>query len=183
MWFASFIQMYFLIRWPKYIIGWLVILITEVLSIGYELQVAKIGVLAATSTGTFFFPPYSVAAMRVACVLWGTCASIFFTYLPYPITARGLLRKDMATIMQLLANYHAVVHATIKARLRGNEGDTEDKHSRGRVLSHTRNTMFNKMMLLSFSVKHNVYLQKYEPSLGGRFPVAIFEDILSQLTV
>ncbi|OBT81101.1 hypothetical protein VE02_10243 [Pseudogymnoascus sp. 03VT05] len=183
MWFASFIQMYFLIRWPKYIIGWLVILITEVLSIGYELQVAKIGVPAATSTGIFFFPPYSVAAMRVACVLWGTCASIFFTYLPYPITARGLLRKDMAIIMQLLANYHAVVHATIKARLRGNEGDTEDKHSRGRVLSHTRNTMFNKMMLLSSSMKHNVYLQKYEPTLGGRFPVAIFEDILSQLTV
>ncbi|OBT43669.1 hypothetical protein VE00_05184 [Pseudogymnoascus sp. WSF 3629] len=183
MWFASFIQMYFLIRWPKYIIGWLVILITEVLSIGYELQVAKIGVPAATSTGTFFFPPYSVVAMRVACVLWGTCASIFFTYLPYPITARGLLRKDMAIIMQLLANYHAVVHATIKARLRGNEGDMDDKHSRGRVLSQTRNAMFNKMMLLSSSMKHNVYLQKYEPTLGGRFPVAIFEDILSQLTV
>lgn len=183
MWFASFIQMYFLIRWPKYIIGWLVILITEVLSIGYELQVAKIGVPAATSTGVFFFPPYSVAAMRVACVLWGTCASIFFTYLPYPITARGLLRKDMAIIMQLLANYHAVVHTTIKARLRGNEGDTDDKHSRGRVLSHTRKAMFNKMMLLSSSMAHNVYLQKYEPSLGGRFPVEIFEDILSQLTV
>jgi hypothetical protein len=29
MWFASFIQMYFLLRWPRYLIGWLVILITE----------------------------------------------------------------------------------------------------------------------------------------------------------
>lgn len=175
--------MYFIIRWPQFIIGWLVVLITEVLSIGYELQVAKIGVPAATAGGTFFFPPTYVAAMRVACVLWGTCASIFFTYLPYPITARGLLRKDMAVIMQLLANYHAVVHATIKARLSENEGDIDDEHSRGRVLSYARKAMFNKIMVLSSSAKHNVYLQKYEPSLGGRFPVAIFADILSQLAV
>lgn len=183
MWFASFIQMYFLIRWPQYIIGWLVILITEVLSIGYELQVSKIGIPAATSTGVYFYPPYSVAAMRVACVLWGTCVSIFWTYIPYPITARGLLRNDIAIVMQLLANYHAVVHATMKARLRDQEGDMDDEESYGRVLSRTRKAMFNKIMLLSSTVKHNVYLQNYEPTLGGRFPVNIFEDILSQITV
>ncbi|TVY12919.1 Uncharacterized protein LARI1_G008845, partial [Lachnellula arida] len=183
MWFASFLQMYFIIRWPQYIIGWLVVLITEVLSIGYELQVSKIGMVAAESTGQHVFPPYSVAAMRVACVLWGTCVSIFFTYFPYPITARGILRRDMATIMQLLANYHAVVHSTIKTRLRGAEGDASDKQSRGRVLSHMRKAMFNKIMLYNSSVSHNVYLQKYEPTLGGRFPVAEFKDISTQLTV
>ncbi|KAL3418486.1 hypothetical protein PVAG01_10202 [Phlyctema vagabunda] len=183
MWLASFFQMYFLLRWPKYIIGWLVILITEVLSIGYELQVRKIGVAAAESTGTYVFPPYYVAAMRVACVLWGTCASIFFTYLPYPITARSLLRKDMAIVMQLLANYHAVVHSTIKARLLGAEGDVADISSPGRILAHTRKAIFNKIMVLSSAINHNVYLQKYEPGLGGRFPVAMFQDIMSQLTV
>ncbi|THY16859.1 hypothetical protein D6D01_07605 [Aureobasidium pullulans] len=183
MWFFSFLQMYFLIKWPKYIIGWLVILITEVLSIGYELQVAKIGVAAATSTGVYFYPAFDVAAMRVACVLWGTVVSIFWTYLPYPITARGFLRRDMARIMHLLANYHAVVHVTIKTRLRGAEGDLNDKASRGHVLSNTRRAIFNKIMVLAATAKHNVYLQKYEPSLGGRFPIAMFEDILSQLTV
>ncbi|KAI4750465.1 hypothetical protein E4T51_16225 [Aureobasidium sp. EXF-12344] len=175
--------MYFLIKWPKYIIGWLVILITEVLSIGYELQVAKIGIPAATSTGVHFYPAYNVAAMRVACVLWGTVVSIFWTYLPYPITARGFLRRDMARIMHLLASYHAVVHVTIKARLRGTEGDLEDRTSHGHALSNTRKAMFNKIMVLAAAAKHNVYLQKYEPSLGGRFPIAIFKDILSQLTV
>lgn len=182
MWLASFFQMYFLIRWPKYIIGWLVILITEVLSIGYELQVKKIGKVNAESTGIYVFPPYYVAALRVACVLWGTCASIFFTYLPYPITARGLLRKDMAVVIQLLANYHAVVHSTIKVRLLGKEGDVSEKHSHGYRMARTRKAMFNKIMTLSVSINHNVYLQKYEPSLGGRFPVAIFKDIISQLT-
>lgn len=183
MWFASFLQTYFLLRWPKYIIGWLVIIITEVLSIGYELQVRKLTIPVATAQGTYYFPPTYVAAMRVACVLWGTCASIFFTYLPYPITARGILRKDMGVIMHLLASYHAVIHATIKTRLRGNDGDMKGRESRGHALSHARKAMFNKIMVLSALVKHNVYLQKYEPGLGGRFPVAIFGDVLSQLSV
>lgn len=183
MWFASFVQMYFLIRWPKYIIGWLVVLITEVLSIGYELQTKKIGLAEATASGTKVFAPYYVAAVRVACVLWGTSASIIFTYLPYPITARGIMRKEMAIIMQLIANYHAVLHATIRDRLRGNEGNINENKIQGRVMAHTRKAIFNKILVLSSSVQHNVYLQKYEPSLGGRFPVAIFDDILSQLTV
>ncbi|OAF98496.1 uncharacterized protein CC84DRAFT_1106215 [Paraphaeosphaeria sporulosa] len=181
MWFVAFLQMYFLLRWPQYIIGWLVIFITEVLTIGYELQVAKIGVAAAESGGIYVFPPYYVAALRVACVLWGTCASIFFTYLPYPITARGLLRTQISVIMELLANYHAVVHATIRSRLRGTEGDANNKHSHGHILSHTRKAMFNKIIYLDSRAIHNIYLQKYEPSLGGRFPVVTFQKILSHL--
>ncbi|RGP69893.1 hypothetical protein FLONG3_7649 [Fusarium longipes] len=164
MWLAAFLQMYFLIRWPRYIIGWLVVFITEVLSIGYETQVNKIGVEAATSTGIIYYKPYSVVAVRVACVLWGTCASIFFTYLPYPITARGIL-----------------LHMTLKTRLCGTEGNMSDKRSRGHVLSQTRRAMFNKTMVLTSSAKHNVYLQKFEPTLGGKFPVVMFSDIISQL--
>lgn len=134
-------------------------------------------------TGTKVLAPYYVAAFRVACVLWGTCASIFFTYLPYPITARGIMRKEMAVVMQLIVNYHAVLHATIKDRLRRNEGEINENQSQRQVMACTQKAIFNKILVLSSSVKHNVYLQKYEPSLGGRFPVAIFGDILSQLTV
>jgi hypothetical protein len=57
MWFASFLQMYFLIRRPKYVIGWLVVLITEVLSNGYELQVKKLTIPVATAQGTYWFAP------------------------------------------------------------------------------------------------------------------------------
>jgi hypothetical protein len=61
--------MYFLIRWPKYIIGWLVVLITKVLSISYELQTKKIGLTEATISGTKVFALYYVAAVCVTCVL------------------------------------------------------------------------------------------------------------------
>jgi hypothetical protein len=59
--------------------------------------VNKIGIDAATATGVIYYKPYAVCAMRVACVLWGTGVSIFWTYLPFPITARSLMRKHLAT--------------------------------------------------------------------------------------
>ncbi|KAH0036148.1 hypothetical protein KCU78_g1930, partial [Aureobasidium melanogenum] len=180
MWFASFVQMYFLLRWPRHLIGWLVILITEVLSIGYLTQVNKIGVEAATAKGVIYYKPYEVCAVRVACVLLGTLVSIFWTYLPYPITARSLMRDQLARSMQLIANYNIIVHHTIKARLRGKEGDLHHKQSQGYAMSRARKAMFNKTMALNASIKHGLYLQKYEPTLGGKFPAAIYSDILSQ---
>lgn len=182
MWFASFLQMYFLLKWPRYLIGWLVILITEVLSIGYLTQVNKIGVEAATAGGVIYYKPYEVCAVRVACVLWGTLASMFFTYLPYPITARGLLRKELAKSIHLVANYNTIVQHSLTARLRSKEGDAYNKQSRGYAMSRTRKAIFNKTMALNASVKHSLYLQKYEPTIGGRFPVSIYSGILVQLT-
>ena len=153
---------------------------TRVLSIGYLTQVNKIGVDAATASGVIYYKPYAVCAMRVACVLWGTGVSIFWTYLPFPITARSLMRKHLATSMHLIANYNTVVHGTVRARLTRTEGDINDQHNQAYALSRARRAMFNKIMVLNASVRHSLYLQKYEPTLGGKFPVAIYKDILAQ---
>ena len=120
--------------------------------------------------------------MRVACVLWGTGVPIFWTYLPFPITARSLMRKHLATSMHLIANYNTVVHRTVRARLTRTEGDVKDPNSQAHALSRARRAMFNKIMVLNASVRHSLYLQKYEPTLGGKFPVAIYKDILSQVS-
>jgi hypothetical protein len=158
----------------------LLIDVIRVLSIGYLTQVNKIGVEAATATGVIYYKPYEVCAMRVACVLWGTGVSMFWTYLPFPITARSLMRKHMATSMHLIANYNTVVHRTVRARLCRTEGDANDHQSQAYALSRARRAMFNKIMVLHASVRHSLYLQKYEPTLGGKFPVSIYKDILSQ---
>ena len=156
--------------------------LNRVLSIGYLTQVNKIGVDAATAAGVIYYKPYAVCAMRVACVLWGTGVSIFWTYLPFPITARSLMRKHLATSMHLIANYNTVVHRTVRARLTRTEGDVNDPNSQAYALSRARRAMFNKIMVLNASVRHSLYLQKYEPTLGGKFPVAIYKDMLSQVS-
>jgi hypothetical protein len=48
--------MYFFFKFPAYLAVWLVCMVTEVLIIGYELQVLKIGIKAATSSGQPFYP-------------------------------------------------------------------------------------------------------------------------------
>lgn len=107
---------------------------------------------------------------------------MFFTYLPYPITARGLLRKELAKSIHLAANYNTIVHCSLNARLRGKERDAYNKKSRGYAISRTRKAIFNKTVALKAFVKHSLYLQKYEPTISGRFPVSIHFEILVQLT-
>lgn len=56
LWLFIFIEMYFFFKFPAYLAVWLVCMVTEVLIIGYELQVLKIGIKAATSSGQPFYP-------------------------------------------------------------------------------------------------------------------------------
>lgn len=56
LWLFIFIEMYFFMKFPKYISVWLVCMVTQVLIIGYSLQVAKIGIQAATSNGQKYYP-------------------------------------------------------------------------------------------------------------------------------
>jgi len=90
------------------------------------------------------------------------------------------MRKHLATSLHLIANYNTVVHRTVKARLTRTEGDVKDENSQAYALSRARRAMFNKIMVLNASVRHSLYLQKYEPTLGGKFPVTIYKDILTQ---
>lgn len=56
LWFFIFIEMYLFLKFPRFIPAWLVFIVTQVLIIGYELQVRKIGVIASTATGQPYYP-------------------------------------------------------------------------------------------------------------------------------
>lgn len=56
LWFFIFIEMYFFIKFPRFIPVWLVCIVTQVLIIGYELQVEVIGIQAASASGQPYYP-------------------------------------------------------------------------------------------------------------------------------
>jgi hypothetical protein len=59
LWFFIFLEMYFFLKFPRLIAIFLICIVTQVLIIGYELQVRKIGVAAASASGQpckFFSP-------------------------------------------------------------------------------------------------------------------------------
>jgi len=148
--------MYFFLKYPRFIAVWLVSIVTEVLIIGYELQVRKIGIAASTRSGQPYYPIYELAPYRLACVAGGSFVAFIWTIFPYPLSDRSWLRKDLGSTLYLLANYYSVIHSTIDARLHDTEGDMEVKDSPGRKLEKVRYKIFGKLLLLlpSLQRKH-----------------------------
>lgn len=56
LWFFIFLEMYFFLKFPRFIAIFLICIVTQVLIIGYELQVRKIGIKAASATGQPYYP-------------------------------------------------------------------------------------------------------------------------------
>ncbi len=56
LWLCLFIQFFFFFKFPRFIPASVITIITEVLIIGYELQVRQIGVLKAQATGQPYYP-------------------------------------------------------------------------------------------------------------------------------
>lgn len=60
LWLSVFINYYFFLKFPRFVPAVLITVVTQVLVIGYELQVLTIGREAAERTGQPFYP-YVVA--------------------------------------------------------------------------------------------------------------------------
>ena len=88
LWLFIFIEMYGFLKYPRFIPIWLICIVTQVLIIGYELEVRQLGVAQATSNGQPYYPIYLLAPYRLACVAGGSFVAFFWTIFPYPISDR-----------------------------------------------------------------------------------------------
>jgi hypothetical protein len=166
LWFFIFLEMYLFLKFPRFIAVWLVMIVTQVLIIGYELQVRKIGIAAASATGQPYYPIYELAPYRLACVAGGSFVAFIWTIFPYPLSDRSWIRKDLGSTLYLLANYYSVVHSTIGARMHDTEGDMSNKRSPGRRLEKVRHKIFGKLMIVLPSLQtHGKLLLKQIPPI------------------
>ncbi|KAJ5050643.1 uncharacterized protein L3040_002518 [Drepanopeziza brunnea f. sp. 'multigermtubi'] len=180
LWLFIFVEMYFFLKYPRFIPIWLMCIVTQVLIIGYELQVEKIGIAASVATGQPYYPTYQLAPYRLACVAGGCFIAFVWTVFPYPLSDRSWLRKDLGSTLYLLANYYSVVHSTIVARMHNSEGDMTSKHSPGKQLEKFRYKIFSKLLLLIPSLQEHADWQKWEPTIGGKFPRKTYESIIQR---
>jgi hypothetical protein len=56
LWLFIFVEYYFFLKFPRFLPIWLICIITQVLIVGYELQVEVLGVEAATANGQPYYP-------------------------------------------------------------------------------------------------------------------------------
>lgn len=160
------------------IIGIITIISTSMI-VGYELEVRKIGEAVATSNGQQYYPIYLLAPYRLATVAGGIAVAFFWTFFPYPISEHSALRQSLGASLYLLANYYSVIHETVSARMRGDEGDLAIKTSSGRRLLKARNKVFSKQMLMLNSLRTYSGFLKWEVPIGGRFPKKRYDSIIT----
>jgi hypothetical protein len=56
LWLSIFWDFYLLVKFPRFIQACMIMMVTQVMIIGYELQVRKVGVKAATASGQPYYP-------------------------------------------------------------------------------------------------------------------------------
>ncbi|KAK2605590.1 hypothetical protein N8I77_008416 [Diaporthe amygdali] len=182
LWLFIFIEYYFFFKYPQFIPAAMICIVTQVLILGYELQTNLLGVTASESSGQPYYPLYELAPYRLATVAAGAFVAFFWTVFPSPFTDRTWLRKDLSAVLYLLANYSSVVHTTMKATMSGTVGDMEIPGTPAHSLFKVRRKLFGKLTLLLPSLQMHANFQKFEPSLGGKFPEEQYQDIILRST-
>ncbi|KAF6824623.1 hypothetical protein CMUS01_10150 [Colletotrichum musicola] len=182
LWLFIFVEQYFILKHPRFMPVWLILIITQVLIIGYELQVQKIGERLAASTGQPYYPTYLLAPYRLACVAAGCLVAFVWTVFPSPMTDRRWLRKDLSASLYLLANYFSIITETIKATMADTHGDVGTPGTPAHKMEKERRRILGKLLLLLPSLDMHAQWQRWEPDIGGKFPRETYEDVIRRST-
>ena len=178
LWFFIFVEYYFFIKFPRFIAASIITIITQVLIIAYELQVRKIGIKASSTAGSVYYPTYELAPYRLATVAGGSLVAFIWTIFPRPTTDRAWLRRDLSATLYLLANYFSVINETLKTTLHSTGGNPDVPGTPAHKLLKMRQKLFAKLMLLLPSLQMHSAWQRWEPTIGGAFPRAAYDDII-----
>ncbi|KAI7760873.1 hypothetical protein LZL87_008085 [Fusarium oxysporum] len=179
LWFFIFIEYYFF-KFPRFLTAVMITIITQIVIIGYELQVRQLGEAVATQSGQPYYPTYLLALYRLAVVASGSLIAFFWTIFPSPLTDRTSLRQDLSATIYLLAQYFSVILSTVQSQLEGTGGDIESESSPAYHLLKARRKIFGKVMRLMSSIESHIMWQRWEPNLGGRFPVETYQEIIKR---
>ncbi|KAF2432446.1 hypothetical protein EJ08DRAFT_585764 [Tothia fuscella] len=178
LWFFASIGWYIPLKKPQFAIIGMISIVTMTLIIGYELEVRKIGVALATSNGQRYLPITTLGPYRLATVAGGLFVAFIWTIIPYPISEHSELRQHTGRALYLLANYYSIVHETVQARVRNEEGDPEVHGTPGNQLLKCRIKVFSKMVLMVTSLKTFANYLHWEIPIGGRFPKKQYNDLI-----
>ncbi|KAK3989450.1 hypothetical protein QBC44DRAFT_327370 [Cladorrhinum sp. PSN332] len=182
LWFFTFIDYYFFLKFPRFIPAIMIIIVTQVLIIGYELQTVTIGRELSERTGQPFYPTYLLASYRLACVAGGSLVAFFWTIFPSPLTDRTWLRRDLSATLYLVANYFGVISSTLRSNLDGTAGDISTPGTPAHHLHKIGRKIFGKVMMLIPSMSQHSEWQRWEPTIGGKFPREAYDDIILRST-
>ncbi|KAK3334420.1 hypothetical protein B0H65DRAFT_534931 [Neurospora tetraspora] len=175
---SIFLCYYFFLKYPRFMPAVMITVVTQVMIIGYELQVGMIGRAAAERTGQPVYEIYLLGPYRLACVAGGCLVAFIWTIFPSPLTDRTWLRRDLSATLYLVANYSSIINSTLQTKLSDQAGDVNIKGTPAHQLFKFRSKIFGKLMMLIPSMSQHSEWQKWEPTIGGRFPREVYDEII-----
>lgn len=178
LWLSVFLCYYFFLKYPRFVPAVMITVVTQVMIVGYELQVEKIGRAAAERTGQPVYEIYLLGPYRLACVAGGCLVAFIWTIFPSPLTDRTWLRRDLSATLYLVANYSSIINSTLQTKLSEQAGDVNIKGTPAHQLFKFRSKIFGKLMMLIPSMSQHSEWQKWEPTIGGRFPREVYDEII-----
>lgn len=108
----------------------------------------------------------------------GLGVAFFFTIIPYPVTTRSLIRKDVSGALYLLARSYSNVMALVRMRIDGTEGDLGSKSSHGWIYEKQRAKLLTESIVTIGSLRENIAFTVFEPSLRGKFPKEQYDTLI-----
>ncbi|KAI5461937.1 hypothetical protein BGZ63DRAFT_485166 [Mariannaea sp. PMI_226] len=177
LWLFIFIEHYGF-RYPKISTAVMITIITQIIIIGYELQVRQLGKSVATASGQPYYPIYLLAPYRLAVVTAGSLIAFFWTIFPSPMTDRTWLRQELSTALYLLASYCSVLTSTMKSQVEATAGQIKSETCPVSNLAKARRTIFIRFVRFMSSIKSHIMWQQWEPTIGGQFPVEAYQEII-----
>ncbi|EXJ71161.1 uncharacterized protein A1O5_06155 [Cladophialophora psammophila CBS 110553] len=178
---VEFFGFYTLFKFPQFSVGAILFNVTNLLIVGYELEVTKLGKEAVASTGQPYYPIYLLAPYRLATVLTGTFVAFIWSYFPFPVTTHGKLRRELGAGLYLLATYYATVHSTVEMRLQDFVLDPRIKKSPAYRVEKARGKAFAKTSIQISKLR--LLAREWEPTIGGRFPKETYHDIIASMEI
>lgn len=121
---------------------------------------------------------YLLGPYRLACVAGGCLVAFIWTIFPSPLTDRTWLRRDLSATLYLVANYSSIINSTLQTKLSDQAGDVNIKGTPAHQLFKFRSKIFGKLMMLIPSMSQHSEWQKWEPTIGGRFPREVYDEII-----
>ncbi|KAL2182041.1 uncharacterized protein P884DRAFT_190488, partial [Thermothelomyces heterothallicus CBS 202.75] len=95
---------------------------------------------------------------------------------------RTWLRRDLSATLYLLANYFGVLSTTVRSNINGTAGDVNTPGTPAHHLFKVGRKIFGKVMLLISSMSQHSEWQKWEPTIGGKFPREAYDNIIMRST-
>ncbi|KAG8409032.1 hypothetical protein J3458_020033 [Metarhizium acridum] len=181
LWLFIFIEYYF-IKFPRLASPVIITVTTQLVIVGYELQVRTLGEAVATRSGQPYYPIYLLGPYRLAVIAGGSLVAFFWTFFPCALTDRTWLRRDLSAVMYLLGNYFSVLSSTMEAQFEEGAGPGDSETAATCRLVEVRRKIFGKVMRLDSSIESHIMWQRWEPSIGGNFPTEAYEEMFARNT-